>query len=81
MKMSIEDKLKVVKAALEKGASIDVNFHLKLREEAEEVAKSFSPLFNQPYYHDNHGKYEWFKLEELEGDEQESGFELTVHHD
>ncbi len=78
MKMSVNDKLKVIKAALEQGASIDVNFHLKLREEAEEVAKSFSPLFNQPYYYNNHGKHEWFKLEE---DPEDSNFQLTIHHE
>ncbi|WP_281998670.1 hypothetical protein [Priestia flexa] len=82
MKMSIEDKLKVVRAALEQGADIDINLHIAgTREQAEEVVKSFAPLFNKPYYHDNHEGYQWFKLEELEGDEQESGFELTVHHE
>lgn len=82
MKMSIEDKLKVVKAALEQGADIDISFPtVGTREEAEEVVKSFSPLFNKPYYHENHEGHQWFTLEELEGDEQESGFGITVHHE
>ncbi|MED3888159.1 hypothetical protein [Priestia aryabhattai] len=81
--MTKEEKLKVLEKAVEMGADIEINFSKDdtTRESAESIAKEFAPLFDKPYYHENHDGFNWFKLEELEGDEQEAAFELTVFHD
>lgn len=81
--MTKEQKLKVLEKALAEGASIDISFTKDnvTRTEAEDKVKKFAPLFNKPYYHENKDEFNWFVLEELEGDEQEASFSLTVHHD
>lgn len=67
-----------------RGANISINFSDDgiSREEAEQRVRDFALLFNKPYYHQSNDNrtYNWFVLEQLEGDEAEEEFELTVFH-
>lgn len=63
--MTIEQKLAILKRAVELGASIDIHFHGKKTEsEAEAVAKEMSELFGAPYEKNQHQGTHWFKTME-----------------
>jgi hypothetical protein len=61
--LSIEQKMKYVRKALEMGAAIDVNFHnIRDKKEAEKVAAELSQLINLPFEERFGDNYQWYKI-------------------
>lgn len=60
--MSVDQRIKFLKAAVEMGANIKVNFHMKDKSEAEKIANKFSELVDVPASENEHEGTYWFEL-------------------
>ncbi|POD45907.1 hypothetical protein BKM15_26170 [Pseudomonas syringae pv. syringae] len=75
--LTIEQKLEVVRKALEKGALIDLKFHdIKGPERAEATVAELSEMINQSYAKDAHNGANWISAHNYT-----DGIHVTVFYD
>lgn len=63
--MNIEQKMVLIRRALELGACVDLNLHnCKEESEAKQVAEELSQLTTIPHKAQSHGGTQWFKIDD-----------------
>lgn len=73
--MTIDEKMKIVRKALEKGANVSLNFFdCESKEDAENVIKPFGSDFDSCYSQESNEGSQWFEISH----ETEKGIEIEI---